>query len=213
MERRSGSPGARELRTALDDAVARLRALPDAAWDAPALGLDWTCRETAAHVLDDFAGYALQLSGAHPHGTSYLPLEEGIRPRPDGPSFVLWPQERGGTATIADCFDAVGGLLEAVVASVPPERVGWHPYGDADRSGFAAMGIVELVAHTHDILAAHGIPYRADDAVVAQVLDRIFPATERTVDPWLDLLTATGRTDATRGRPWRWDSRVRRPPA
>lgn len=209
MARPSGSPGARELRMVLDDAIARLRELPDAVWDAPAFGLDWTCRETAAHVLDDLTGYALQLSGAHAHATPYVPLVEGVRPRADGPAFLCWPREDGGTAAIVACLDACGGLLEAVVASVPPGRLAWHPYGDADRTGFAAMGSAELVLHVYDILAAHEVAYRADDAVVAQVLDRIFPAAERTRDPWHDLLTATGRTDATRGRTWRWDSRVR----
>lgn len=206
-------PTARDVRAALDDVMDRFGVLPDEAWAVPAAGLDWTCRETAAHVLDDLAGYALQLSGAHPHATAYLPLVDGVRPRPDGPGFLFWPREDGGTAAIVACLDGCGGLLEAVVASVPPDRVGWHPYGDSNRAGFAAMGLTELVLHTYDILTAHGVAYRADDAIVARVLDRIFPGAARTADPWHDLLRTTGRTDDTRGRPWRWDSAVRRPPA
>jgi hypothetical protein len=39
-------------------------------------------------------------------------------------------------------------------------------------------------------------------------LDRLFPATARTDDPWQDLLAATGRTPGTRGQRWRRDSTV-----
>jgi hypothetical protein len=35
------------------------------------------------------------------------------------------------------------------------------------------------------------------------------PEAVRTDAPWHDLLAAPGRTDETRGTPWRWDSRVR----
>jgi hypothetical protein len=42
---------------------------------APARGR-WSCRETAAHLMDDFTYYALQLAGARPPGNHYLQLAE-----------------------------------------------------------------------------------------------------------------------------------------
>ncbi len=49
------------------------------------------------------------------------------------------------------------------------------PYGDPDRSALAAMGIVELVLHSSDILRAHDIDYHAPEEVVEPCLARIFP--------------------------------------
>ncbi|MEK8104029.1 hypothetical protein NKG94_00960 [Micromonospora sp. M12] len=87
-----------------------------------------------------------------------------------------------------------------MVASVPADRTGWHPYGNPDRSALAAMGIVELVLHTRDILGAHQIDYQAPAQIVAPCLDRIFAHALRCDDPWHDLLAATGRTRKARAR-------------
>lgn len=200
---------AADVRDAVQHAIDSWAQVPDDGWAAPAAELEWTCRETAAHVLDDLGGYAMQLSGERGHGAKYTPLAELIQPRPDGPAFWFWPEEDGGTAALCDCLDAVGGLLVAVVATAPPDRIGWHPMGEPDATGLAAMGITELTLHTHDILATHGIAYRPADAIVARVLDRIFPEAERSADPWHDLLAATGRTPETRGTRWRWHASVR----
>lgn len=197
-----------DVRDTVRDVVDRLSLVPDDGWERPAAGLDWSCRETVAHMMDDLGGYAMQLSGERGHGDSYVPLVEGIRPRADGPSFLFWPEEDGGTRAICESLDAVGGLLVAVVAAAPADRIGWHPYGNPDATGLAAMGIAETTLHTRDILTAHGIDYRPDDAIVARVLDRIFPAAARTGDAWHDLLAATGRTPETKGITWRWDSAV-----
>ena len=62
------------------------------------------------------------------------------------------------------------------------------------------MGVTEAVLHGFDILAAQGIGYRPDDVVVSRVLDRIFPAAERTGDPWQDLFERQ-RQDPRNPRP------------
>ena len=200
---------AADVRDTVQHANDHLSRIPDGGWDRPAVELEWTCRETLAHILDDLGGYAMQLSGERGHGDTYTPLLEAVQPRPDGPPFLFWPEEDGGTRAICDCLDAVGGLLVAVVASAPPSRIGWHPFGNPDATGFAAMGIAETALHTYDILRAHDIGYRLDEAITARVLDRIFPGVRRTGDPWHDLVAATGRTPETRGVRWRWDSSVR----
>lgn len=200
-------PDSNLVSAALEHARASLRQFPDDRWELQAAGLDWTCRETMAHILDDLGFYAMQLSGTHGH-EGYAPLME-FSLTPGRPSCTFWPEEKGGTRAVLDCLDAVGGLLVAVVASVPADRTGWHPRGNPDRSALAAMGIVELVLHTHDILGAHHIDYRAPAEIVAPCLDRIFAHATRSDDPWRDLLAATGRTAESRGHAWHWDSTAR----
>jgi hypothetical protein len=202
-------PTAADLRAVVDDLLPRVSQVADDAWDRPAHGLDWTCRETVAHLMDDFTAYALQLAGATPPVSHYVELEEAARARPDGPAFLILPRTEGGTAGIVEALDATAGLLEAVTAGAPLERRGYHPWGMADAGGFAAMGITECVLHAHDVLTAQDLPYAADPAVCARVLDRLFPEARRTDDPWDDLLAATGRTPRTRGTRWRWDASVR----
>jgi hypothetical protein len=204
-----GPVTADDVQLVLDDVITALSGIPNEAWDLPAAGLDWTCRETVAHLLDDLGAYAMQLSGRRGHGETYTRLVETTFAGPSAPAFLFWPEPAGGTGAIVECLDAVGGLLVAVVATAPPERRGWHPFGSTDAAGLAAMGITEAALHTWDVLRAHGQVFVTDDAVIARVLTRIFPTAVRTGDPWQDLLTATARTEATRGTAWRWDSSCR----
>jgi len=206
------SPGAgwaRDVRAVVDDLLPLLAAVPDDAWERPASGLTWTCRETAAHILDDLLAYAMQLSGDHGTGADYVPLAEAHQVREGGPAFWLWPEPASGSTGIAVSLDATAGVFAAVLASVPADRVGWHPWGPTDATGFAAMGLTETVLHAWELLTAQGVSWTADADVTARVLDRIFPAAPRGADPWTDLLSATGRAAKTRGMPWRWDAAVR----
>lgn len=204
----AGPVTSHDVQLVLNDVITAVSELPDEAWELPASGLAWTCRETIAHLLDDLGSYAMQLSGRHTHGDTYTRLVETKFAGPSSPAFLFWPEPYGGTSAIVDCVDAVGGLLVAVVSSAPPERRGWHPAGSSDAAGFAAMGITEAALHGWDILQAHDRVLETNDAVIDRVLARIFPTAPRTTDPWQDLLTATGRTAGTRGRAWRWDSSV-----
>lgn len=201
-------PTADDLRGVIDDLMARFSQLPDTAWEQPATELAWTCRETAAHLLDDFGFYAMQLSGTTPPQDSYVQILDPPAWRDGGPQIVFWPDPATGTRGIVSCLDAVGGLLVAVVATAPPERRGFHPRGVSDRTGFAAMGIVEALAHGFDILSAHGVDYTPPPEVCRMTLDRLFPHAVRGEDAWHDLLAATGRTPETRGQRWAWDSTV-----
>ena len=201
-------PTAQDLREVVDAVMEGFARVPDSGWDLPAHHLEWDCRDTAAHLLDDFGYYAMNLSGRRPPQDRYLELLETTW-RAGSPPQTFWPDPAGGTATMVRCVDAVGGLLVAVTATAPPGHVGFHPAGNADASGFAAMGIVEGAAHAWDILTAHGLDFHVDDGVVDRVLNRLFPAAALSDDRWHDFLTATGRTDATRGTHWRWDSSVR----
>lgn len=148
------TPDHRNLAAALEDARAHSKLVADDGWSMQADGLDWTCRETMTHILDDLGLYAMLLSGAH-RVEGYTPLMK-FTPVPGRMEGTLWPANDAGTEVMLNCLDAVVGLLVAVVASTP--------------------------------------------------LGRSFPHATRTEDPWGDLLTATGRTSATRGLPWKWIS-------
>lgn len=198
-----------DVRAVVDGLLPPFAAIPDTDWDQPAHYLEWTCRETVAHLADDLVYYALQLSGQRPPQERYLELDEVAPERAGAPGLLVRPSRAAGTRGIVEALDATAGLLEAVTATTPAARRGFHPDGLSDASGFAAMGVTETVLHGWDVLTALGQDYRPDAEVCRRVLNRLFPAAVRTDDPWHDLLAATGRTDDTRGTPWRWDASVR----
>jgi len=204
------TPEAEDVRTVGDDLMAHFSKMSDASWDVPAHHLEWTCWETAAHIVSSLGCYAMQISGRTPP-QGWIELAETPPQQPDGPELIIYPDRTTGTHGMVSCLDAAAGLLSAVVAVTPASRRAFHPYGISDVSGFAAMGILEAVVHGYDVLAVQAGDYQPDDIPIVRVLDRLFPHAPRTSDPWHDLLRATGRTPETRGQPWRWDSAVRNP--
>lgn len=202
-------PNSADLRTVVDAVMDGFAKVPDDGWERLAHGLTWDCRDTASHLLDDFGFYAMNLAGRVPPQDDYIDLLEPPPWREGSLPNVFWPDPAKGTAGIVRCVDATGGLLVAVTATAPPGHVGYHPAGNGDASGFAAMGIVEAAAHAWDVLTAHDLGFSVEGGICERVLNRLFPGAVRTGDPWQDFLTATGRTPQTRGQRWRWDSSVR----
>ena len=106
-------------------------------------------------------------------------------------------------------LEASGGLLAAVVRTRAPQVRAYHSYVESDPEGFAAMGIVETLVHTHDVAAGLGLASErlppAD--LCARVLGRLFPGAPAVPDPWRALLWATGPAELP-GHPrltsWRW---------
>lgn len=70
----------------------------------------------------------------------YLPFDLVVRPTA-GPAEVL--------ATIAAC----GGLLATALDAADPALRAWH-FGPCDPTGFAALGVAEILLHTHDVTGA-----------------------------------------------------------
>jgi len=161
-------------------------------WDVRAGDLTWSCRATAEHIASDLVAYAGQLTGRAQ--TRYVPFDVTLDRDADAAGMV-------------DVIRATGGILGAVVRTAPQDIEVWHPYGMADASAVAAMGIVELLVHTEDICRGLGLVWEPPDAVCARVLSRLFPDVGQESGGWATLLWATGRTalpDRPRLDTWRW---------
>ncbi|ANY05499.1 maleylpyruvate isomerase N-terminal domain-containing protein [Pseudonocardia sp. HH130630-07] len=170
-----------------------LRGRADADWSAPAGPLTWSCRDTAVHVADDLFGYAAQVAVAPPG--DYPPFEITV-PAGEPSDRILLVVETGGA------------MLAAALRTAPPGVRGWHPYGDSDASGFAAMGVTEILVHTHDITRGLGVDWELPAAPCRAVLHRLWPGTDPGPDPASTLLHRTGRAALGAVPPpssWRWD--------
>ncbi|MFF2349853.1 maleylpyruvate isomerase N-terminal domain-containing protein [Kitasatospora sp. NPDC058115] len=163
-------------------------------WDAPAGPLEWSCRETAAHIAHDLLAYAGQLA-ARP-GDRYLPMDLTVRPE-------------AGPAEVLTVVTACAHLLATALDAAPPELRAYH-FGPCDPAGFAAMGVTETLLHTHDITLGLGLEWRPAERLTAAALARLFPDAPAG-DPVDVLLWCTGRGELD-GRPrrtsWRWRAAV-----
>jgi uncharacterized protein (TIGR03083 family) len=182
----------------VDRAVAEmLRVLvphQDRDWRIPAGSLDWTCRETAAHVAHDLLAYAGQVAGGPTD--AYLPLDLTVR-------------EDAPVADVLRVVAACGALLVRALDAAGPDDRAWH-WGPTDPSGFAALGVNETLVHTYDIAQGLGVAWLPPAPLCAAVLDRLFPDSPAG-DPSRVLLWCTGR-GALAGLPRRtsWVARAAR---
>ncbi|WP_433467591.1 maleylpyruvate isomerase N-terminal domain-containing protein [Spirillospora sp. CA-128828] len=195
-----------DLDLAVRLAVATLREAPADAWDAKAGTLEWTCWETVEHLGDDLFAYAAQLGPGTRPMDGEVPFVWESR-RPGGPANVIHANRDAGPAGLLQVLEACGGLLVAMVRTVSPDVRAHHVFGAADAEGFAAMGILETVVHTHDLAEGLGLPWKPPADLCARVLGRLFPDAPHDTEPWPTLLWATGRGELP-GRPrltsWRW---------
>lgn len=188
---------AHDVEAVTDEMLRTLRGHGDLDWDSPAGDLTWSCRDTLAHVADDLIVYAAQLAGEAE--ASYAPFDVVVHPGAD-PDGILRVVAAGGA------------LLASTVRTAHPGARGWHPFGVADPGGFAAMGVVEVLLHTHDIARGLGIEWTPPADSCRAVLGRLFPDAPDGPSPVEVLLWATGRGELAGHPPvreWRWDSSVR----
>jgi hypothetical protein len=127
-------------------------------WDARAGSLEWTCWETVEHLADDLFSYAAQLGPHSPPPDREVPFVWAAR-RSGGPANVVFADRAAGPAGLLQVLEASGALLVAMVRVTPPEVLAHHVFGAADPEGFAAMGIVEILVHTHDVAAGLGLTW------------------------------------------------------
>jgi hypothetical protein len=200
-----------DLDHAVQLAVAALREAPSAAWDVKAGSLEWDCWETVEHLNDDLFAYAAQLGPRTPPLDGNVPFVWQSR-RPGGPANAIHVDRAAGPTGLLQVLEATGALLVAMVRTTPSQVRAYHGYGVSDPEGFAAMGIVETLVHTHDLAAGLGLAWTPPADLCSRVLARLFPDAPGTTDPWPTLLWATGRAELP-GQPrlttWRWYSEPR----
>ncbi|GIF03843.1 maleylpyruvate isomerase N-terminal domain-containing protein [Actinoplanes siamensis] len=176
---------ASDVESALDELRKALTPHLGGDWTVRAGDLDWTCHETAAHIAHDLLAYAAQLAAAAPDG--YLPLDLEVRP--------------GATpADLVRIITAAGTLLATQLRCAGPGARAWH-WGPTDTSGFAALGVNEILLHTYDVTQGLRTGWRPPPALCAAVLARLFPG-HPDQDPIPTLLWCTGRGTLP-GRPRR----------
>ncbi|GHH90817.1 GNAT family N-acetyltransferase [Streptomyces capillispiralis] len=185
------------MEEAVAHCVAALGTVTDRDWEGVGAGrLEWDCRRTALHMAEDLIGYAGQLAGRATEG--YAPFEIAF-------------EEGTDNAGVLRVITTTGALLAAAVRTTPRAVRAFHPYPfrHANREGFAAMGVAEVLLHTHDIAEGLGIAHEPPAELCDFVLTRIFPTVRPGPDPWPTLLWATGRGDLPGRAPvtrWRWSN-------
>ncbi|MFG1923097.1 maleylpyruvate isomerase N-terminal domain-containing protein [Cryptosporangium sp. NPDC048952] len=162
---------AEDLERAVEVMSEVLRPALDDDWSVPAGVLEWSCRETLAHIAHDLFAYAAQLAGRRL--SRYLPQDLVMR-------------AEATTTDVLAAAEASGALLTTTIRAADPETRAWH-YGPCDPCGFAALGVAEILVHTHDITQGLGIPWHLPAELGAAALRRLAP----DADP--DLLRYTGR--------------------
>ncbi|MFJ9560089.1 GNAT family N-acetyltransferase [Streptomyces fuscichromogenes] len=191
--------GGDQVTAAVAGCTAALRTAVDRDWTGVRAGrLDWNCHETALHVADDLLAYAANLAGR---------AEDAWVP------FELRLDDGTDNSGLLHVVETTGALLAATVRTTPRTARGFHPYPfrSADRAGFAAMGIAEVLLHTHDMAIGLEIPYRPAEELAETVLSHLFPHVQPGPTAWQTLLWATGRGELPGRAPvtdWQWSNNL-----
>ncbi|MCP2258359.1 hypothetical protein LX15_002053 [Streptoalloteichus tenebrarius] len=185
-----------DLETAVELVVTALRPVADTAstadWGVPAGDLEWDCRATAEHLVDDMFGYAAQVGGTMREG--YLPFRVVVD-ADASPSQLLGLVRAGGR------------LLASAIRCAPADLRAYHPWGTADAEGYAAMGAAEVLVHGADLASGLGVRLEPPAGVCRRLVGRLFPDAPEHPEPWPLLLWCTGRTalpGVPRRASWRW---------
>ena len=92
---------------------------------------------------------------------------------------------------VLDAVRACGGLLATALRASRPTVRAWH-WGPTDPTGFAALGVNEILVHTWDIAQGLGLDWQPPAELAALVVQRLSPGAP-TGDPVPVLLWSTGR--------------------
>ncbi len=188
-----------DLPAAASASVAALTSYADLDWQqVPAAGLQWSCRQTALHMVDCLYFYTMQVVYGSPDG--YLCTELALDDSASPPRLLT-------------ALSMHAELLHRITRSADPNLRAHHNYGASDPAGFAAMGVVETLIHTLDVVRAlnPADPWRPPAALAAPVIARLFPHAP-SGDPVDVLLYCCGRAplgDMPQQTEWQWDGAVR----
>ena len=176
-----------------------LRTYADRDWKAAQAGdLTWSCWDTALHVADDLYFYAAQLI--------YKPLAGHV-------PTELSPDDTATVPRLLDMVSVHAELLRRTVLAADPADRAHHVYGTSDPEGFTAMGLVEILVHTYDLVRGldPGSSWRPPASLAEPGLLRLFPQAPAG-DPSDALLYCCGRIPLgplPRLTTWRWDGTPR----
>ncbi|MFJ7077851.1 GNAT family N-acetyltransferase [Streptomyces sp. NPDC098781] len=191
--------GGEHVTEAVASCLALLRTVVDQDWEGVKAGhLEWSCRATTEHIASDLIAYAGQLAGRAQR--AYVPFDIAVDEGTDNEGLL-------------QVVETTGALLTAAVRTTPPGVRAFHPYPfrSANPEGFAAMGVAEVLLHTHDIAEGLGVTYEPAAELAEFVLTTIFPHVRPGPDHWRTLLWATGRGDLPGRAPvteWRWNNNL-----
>ncbi|MCH7230865.1 hypothetical protein L0U85_08380 [Glycomyces sp. L485] len=199
---------ASDVELAVDLSVYLLRKTELDAWDYRAGSLKWTCWETVEHIADDLFFYAAQMGPRHPPINGPVPFVCEAR-RGGGPANSIYADRRAGPEGLLQVLETAAALLSSMVRTASPEVRAYHVHGIADPEGFAAMGVAEILVHTHDLAEGLGFEWDPPADLCTRVLARLFPDAPADTEPWPTLLWATGRASLpgrARLKRWRWQA-------
>jgi hypothetical protein len=188
-----------DVRAAASASAAALAGYTDLDWQqAPAAGLQWSCWQTALHMVDCLYFYTCQIVYGSPDG--YLCTELAL-------------DDSASPTRLLAALSAHADLLDRIARSAHPDVRGHHNYGVSDPAGFAAMGVVETLIHTVDVVRGlnPADPWRPPPALAAPVISRLFPQAPGG-GPVDVLLYCCGRAplgDMPQQTQWQWDGTVR----
>jgi hypothetical protein len=184
--------GAADAEAARDSALAFLEPLATRDWQRLAGDLEWTCTETLRHAISTQVYYAAHLA------------TQATR------RINVWREaEPGLTVTeLLENLHAHNAILAAVIRDAAQDARGYHIFGRADRSGFAAMACDEILVHTYDIGLGLGEVFRPADELLARVVARLFPWAPQGFPAWDTFLWCNGRSPlpgrSRLGPEWVW---------
>lgn len=163
-----------------------------------AADMEWSCWQTTLHMVDCLYFYAMQVVYGRIDG--YLCTELAL-------------DDSASPSRLLEALGAHADLLYRIARSAEPDLRAHHNYGVSDAPGFAAMGVVETLIHTYDVVRAldPANPWRPPDELAVPVLARLFPHAP-SGEPTDVLLYCCGRGalgDLARQREWQWDGTVR----
>jgi uncharacterized protein (TIGR03083 family) len=181
-----------DVLAAAGECAAFLRLHVDDDWTARIPDLEWTVRDAVAHALLGSLWYTFDLSA---RGKRLDTLRPEVR-------------DEAPPSELVDAFETTAQSLAYAVDGSPPGTRGYHPYGMADASGFAAMGCDEMLIHTDDAARGLGATFIPSDAIAERTVRRLFPWAPSGEDAWATLQWANGRRslgEHTRlGPRWYW---------
>jgi hypothetical protein len=158
----------------------------------PAGNLEWSAYTTLAHIAEGQVFYAVHLGT---RAFTYRPVPLTVDPHTPVPVLLT-------------LVESTAAVLAEVVRGAPADARGFHFYGMADPSGFAAMSCDEILIHSDDIARGLGIAFLPPEPLCRRVVERIFPWAPRDVAPWDALRWANDRMAlpgyGRLGPNWRW---------